>query len=176
MTARGTTIPEELENVSLDERIRRLERRSKIVRERLLRAIDALDARRHRVVSATRRAKGMAYSAALGVLGFAVMLGVGVYVAGKALAMRRGHRIGRRLGQAVKALKPVRRPIQASLGRRVFERLTLSVLSIVAGEIAKRVSKNALDGRLLDGRLAAGRALRASRDERIGVLEVKPGT
>jgi hypothetical protein len=173
MTAHGTRGPEEPQDVSLDERMQRLERRARVVRSRFLRAVDALDARRHQVVRATKRAKGMAYNAAFGALAFVVLLGVGVYVAGKALKMRRGHRIGLRLERAVKALVPVRRPSEPPLVRRLFERLTLSVLSIVAGEVAKRASKNALDGRFIDGRLAAGRALRASRDDRIGVLEVK---
>jgi hypothetical protein len=175
MTAHGTTTdPEELENLSLDERMQCLERRAKIVRSRLLRAVDALDVRRHQVVRATKRAKGMAINAALAVFGVAVLVGAGAFVAGKALRMRRGHRIGYRLGQAMKGLKLARRPSEPSLARRLVERLTLSVLSIVAGEIAKRASKNALDGRFLDGRLAAGRALRPSRDERIAVTSPSP--
>ncbi len=148
--------------VPVDERMKRLERRAKVIRSRLLRAVDALDARRHHVVEIGEHAKAVAKPAALSVFGIAVLFGASAFAFSLALRASRRRSLSYRLGEGIRGLHLGQRldlfP-RPSLSRRVFEKITLSVMTFAATELAKRLSKNVVDGRLLDGRLAVGQAL-----------------
>ncbi|MBX3263478.1 MAG: hypothetical protein KIS78_13460 [Labilithrix sp.] len=138
------------------ERMQRLERRANVIRERLFRAVDALDARRHQVVRIGTEAKKMVKPAAISLLGVAAVVGVGAFALGLALRKRRRRSLKGAVSHALQGLDIVP---QRSLSRRVFESITLSVLTFAATELAKQAAKNLLDGRLPSGRLMVGRAL-----------------
>ena len=146
---------------SPDEKIELLERRAKVVRSRLLRAVDALDARRHQVVEIGDTAKKLAVPAAVAVVGIAAVLGVGAFALGIAVRSRRRRTFAERAVAAIRDLDLSPRP---SLGKRVFDRAVLTVVSIATTELALRALKNIIDGRRLDGRLAVGRALDVHHD------------
>lgn len=150
------------EEVPVDERMKRLERRARVIRSRLLRAVDALDARRHQVVEVGQHAKQIVKPAALSLLGIAALFGASVFAFGLALKVRRRRSLSYRLSEAVKGLELGKRlnlVDQPSLPRRVFEKITISVMTYAASELAKQLTKNLVDGRLPDGRLAVGKAL-----------------
>ena len=147
---------------SLDVTMEALERRATTVRSRLLRAIDALDVRRQQVTQLGARAKQMARPIGISLLGLAVLLGAGVVLLGVALRSRRRPLKSRFRG--VIQQWGLMRPATPSLGRRILERLALTLASALAAELGKRVSKNVIDGRLPDGRLAIGRALALRRN------------
>jgi len=150
------------EELPVDERMKRLERRAKVIRSRLLRAVDALDTRRHQVVEVGTHVKEVAKPAALSLLGIAALFGASVVALSLAVKARRRRSLKFRLTEGLEGLKLGKRlgiSTQPSLTRRVFEKVTLSVMTFAATELAKRLSKNVVDGRLLDGRLAVGRAL-----------------
>jgi hypothetical protein len=150
------------QELSRDERMARLERRASVVRSRLLRAVDALDARRQQVARIGAQAKSVAVPAVLSVAGIAAVVGAGVLLLGASLFKRRRRSLSSRAAHAIQGLELVRPP---SLARRVFEKVTLALVSFAATELAKRSAKNFFDGRLPDGRLAIGRALDRHRDE-----------
>ncbi|HVH41677.1 MAG TPA: hypothetical protein VM925_05020 [Labilithrix sp.] len=142
------------------ERVARLERKAKVIRSRLLRAVDALDARRHQVVEVGHQARAIAMPAAISLIGIAALFGVSVLAFGAALRSRRRLSISNRLSDGVShALRRVELARQPSFGRRVFEKVALTVVTFAVGELAKRAAKNMADGRLPDGRLAVGNAL-----------------
>lgn len=147
---------------SPDERMDLLERRATVVRSRLLRAVDALDARRHQVVEIGDTAKRLAVPAAAIVVGVAAILGIGAFALGMTVRSRRRKTFVERATEAIRELDLSPRP---SLGKRVFDRAALTVVSIATTELARRALKNVLDGRRLDGRLAVGRALDVHHDE-----------
>ncbi len=144
------------EEIPVDERMKRLERRARVIRSRLLRAVDALDTRRHHVVEMGEHAKELAKPVAFSLIGIAALFGASVYAFSLAVKARRRVSLKQRVSQAIQRLDLVPRP---SMSRQIFEKLTLSVMTFAATEIAKRVAKNVADGRLPDGRLAVGRAL-----------------
>lgn len=151
-----------------EDRTSQLERRARVVRSRLLRAVDALDVRRHQIAELGRQTKRIAIPAALSALGIAVLVGVGVVTVTVALARRRRRSLSYRLTQGVsagasKAMKRLEAMGQPSLVRRVLDKVTLTALSLAAGEVTKRLARNALDGRFADGRLAVGKALERYR-------------
>jgi hypothetical protein len=148
---------------SPEEKRRILEREAEIVQSRLLRAVDALDARRQRVVSAGKRAKSLALPFAISVLGVAALVGAGVYLLGKAAVSRKHASFGYRLRTAIKDMDLVARP---SLGRRIFEKVALAAVTMAANELGRRAGKNLLDGRFPDGRLMAADALARARQRR----------
>ncbi len=128
----------------IEEKMRRLERKATVLRARLMRTIEVLDARRHHVAVVGQRAKRAASSLGRGLLGAAFVVGVGIWLVGRAIVARRHRALPYRLSSAARALRPLPAP---SLGRRLVERVALTIVSILAAEIAKRGSKNALDGR-----------------------------
>lgn len=162
---------------SPDSRMDRLERRAGVVRSRLLRAIDALDTRRHQVVELGETAKKLALPTAIGLASVTALLGLGV--AAFALAFRArhrrslSHRATRSIAKTIRELELVPRP---SLTRRLFEKAALSAVSMATAEILRRALKNGLDGRLLDGRIAVGKALEAHHEELSAhaLFEAKP--
>ncbi|MBX3199176.1 MAG: hypothetical protein KF894_13680 [Labilithrix sp.] len=144
------------DDVPPSERMQRLERRANVIRERLFRAVDALDTRRHQVVRIGTQAKKMAKPAAISLLGVAAFVGVSALALGLALRKRRRSSLKGAVSRALQGLEIVP---QRSLSRRTLESITLSVLTLAATELTKQVVKNFLDGRLPSGRLAVGRAL-----------------
>lgn len=160
---------------SPEDRMFRLERRARVVRSRLLRAVDALDARRRQVAEVGRRTKRAAVPIAASVLGVAVLAGVGAVAFALTVARRRRRSISYRLTSgASHALQRFEAMRQPSLPRRIFDRVMLSIAAIVTGELAKRVTKNAFDGRFADGRLVVGRALARHHHEQLPVPRLLP--
>lgn len=145
-----------------DQKMELLERRAKVIRSRLLRAVDALDARRHQVVEVGETAKKLAVPAAAAIVGIAVIFGASAFAFSMAWRARRRRSLGARIAEAIRELDLSARP---SLARRLFDRTALTIVSIATTELARRALKNVLDGRLLDGRLAIGRALDAHHAE-----------
>lgn len=146
--------------LSPEERISRLERRANVVRSRLVRAVAALDTRRQQVAEVGRQAKRLVGPALVAAAGVTAVLGLAV---GFALVRKR-KTLGQRVTAELAGLdlgRFVRR--EPTLGRRLLERTALTLASVAAGEIGRRVAKNAADGRLPDGRLAVGRALAIKR-------------
>jgi hypothetical protein len=153
------------EELSVDDRMSRLERKAKVVQSRLLRAVDALDARRHQVTEIGHQAKKLAVPAALSVLGMAALVGVGALSIGFVLRSRRRRSLSSRFSHAIRRMDLVHQP---SLGKRIFDKVALSLVTFAATEVAKHVMKNVADGRLLDGRLAVGNALHQHHKELTG--------
>ena len=145
---------------SPEEQMHLLERRKNVVRSRLLRAIDALDARKHQVETLGVRAKAIAIPTAIAAGAVIALLGASAFSFHLALARRRKRSLRFRLVEAVRGLDLVPKP---SLGSRVLEKSMTTVVTLLATEIGKAVSKNFLDGRAPDGRLAVGEALRGHR-------------
>ncbi len=139
-----------------------LERKAKVVQSRLLRAIDALDSRRHQVERIGEQAKMVAGPASLAVLGIAALFGVSAFAFSIAIKKSRRVTLGERVAVAVRKLDLSPRP---TLGRRVFEKVTMTFVTMAASEVARRAIKNVVDGRLLDGRLAVGSALEVNHQK-----------
>ncbi|MBX3233871.1 MAG: hypothetical protein KIT84_31470 [Labilithrix sp.] len=138
-----------------------LERRANVVRSRLLRAVDALDTRRHQVEELGARAKKAALPALAGALTVAALFGASAYALGVAVRRRRRRSLGERVVHAVREMDLVARP---SFFRVAAEKVALAVLTYAATELARRATTNFVDGRLLDGRLAVGAALESHRE------------
>jgi diacylglycerol kinase len=151
--------------VSPDERMKRLERKAQVIRERLLHAVDALDTRRHQVAAMGSYAKRMAKPAALSAIGIAAVVGLSALGLVLALRARRKRSLKARVSHALQGLELVPRPPTAM---RIFEKVAVAMLTFAATDLAKRASKNFVDGRLPDGRLMVGSALRQSRERLAG--------
>lgn len=146
------------EKKSPDDQMELLERRAKVVRSRLLRAVDALDARRHQVVEVGETAKKLAVPAAVAVAGIAILFGASAFAFGMAMKTRRRRSLVDRAAEAIRELELVPRP---SLTKQLLEKAAITAVSLATTELARRGLKNLVDGRLMDGRLAVGRALDA---------------
>ncbi|MBX3206997.1 MAG: hypothetical protein KF764_18265 [Labilithrix sp.] len=133
-----------------------LERQANVVRTRLLRAVDALDARRHQVVEIGAQAKKMVKPAAISLFGAAALLGVSALALGLGLRRRRRRSLPGAVSRALRGLDVVPKP---SLSWRVFESVAVSVMTFAATELVKQAAKNFIDGRLPSGRLMVGEAL-----------------
>jgi hypothetical protein len=130
----------------LDERRSSLERRANAVRARLLRTIDALDGRRHQVQEIGHHAKRIA-APLLGTLLGAAVLAAGSVLAIRALARRRREReVSVRIAKFMEPFR-IARPLPFWQG--AARKLSLTVLTILASELAKRSAKALLDGRVL---------------------------
>jgi len=144
------------------ERAERLERRAKVVRSRLLRAVDALDERRHQVERITKQAKSMALPALGGTLAVLALFGLSAACFSAAIRRRRVLTVSDRAAEFLRRAELVPRP---SFARTMGEKLALSLVSFAATELAHRATKNFVDGRLPDGRIAVRPALEAHRLE-----------
>jgi hypothetical protein len=145
-----------------EDQMRVLERRATSTRKRLLRAVDALDERRRQVMKLGEQAKDLAVPVGLATVGIVALFGASIFVFGMAIKARRRRPLSGRVSEVLRGLDLARRP---PLGRRVFEKVALTLAGIASTEIAKYVSKNALDGRTWDGRLVVGRELEAHHRE-----------
>ena len=128
-----------------DDAMDRLERRANVVRSRLLRTIDALDERRHQVAEIGSKAKR-----AIPIAGF-VALGIVGAAAGAILALRSYVRRRKARRMFIPRLRIEKKP---SLLLQMLQKIALTAATAIAAEVSRRVTKNALDGRLPDGRLA----------------------
>jgi hypothetical protein len=132
------------------QRLEQLELKAKLIRERLLRVVDAIETRRHRISDAGHRAleagqhaKQLAKPVAVSVLAIALLLGLAVLAAIDTVRARRRLSLPNRVSHAIQRLDLVRQP---SLARRIFERFTLAVVTFVTTELTKRMSKNLVQG------------------------------
>lgn len=128
-----------------DDPMDRLERRANVVRSRLLRTIDALDERRHQVAEIGSKAKRVVPIAGL------VALGIAGLAAGSIIALRaylRGRKARRTF---IPRLRIEKKP---SMLLQLLQKVVLTAATAIAAEVSRRMTKNALDGRLPDGRLA----------------------
>lgn len=141
ITVRGITEPEG-GGEKIEDKMRRLERKATVLRSRLMQTIDVLDARRRQVRVVGERAKRAASSLGNGLLLVTVLVFGGAYVIGRAISARRRRSLPHRLSNAVDELRPTR---PQGLGRRLAERVVLTIASILAAEIAKRTSRTMLD-------------------------------
>ena len=117
----------------------RLERRANVIRSRLLRTIDALDARRHQVTEIGHHAKRLAIPVAASLVGIAVVA-AGTTFAIRALVERsREKSFGYRLA---KALAPLRRERRPPFWQEALRKVALTALGIAAGELVKRGAKS----------------------------------
>jgi len=147
---------------TIEHRTEMLERRAKVVRSRLLRAVDALDARRHQVERIGEQAKKVAAPAVLGAVAVAALFGASAFAFSVAIKSRRRLTIAQRVAAVVREMDLSPRP---SFFRVAAEKVALAMLTYGATELARRATKNVVDGRLLDGRLAVGRALASHHEE-----------
>lgn len=135
-------------DISLEERRARLERKAEVIRSRLLRHVDALDARRHQVSDVANRAKDAVPAVLRVVLAGGVVLGAGIALIGWVIRARRRHLLSYRIQEA---LAPFRTPQRISMLAELGRKLLVSVVTVVASELAKRGARRAIDGRLPRG-------------------------
>jgi hypothetical protein len=148
---------QEKDEISLDERRSRLERRANVIRSRLLRRIDALDTRRHQVTQIGNEAKRLAAPVLASFLGLAAVA-AGMTFAVRAVMRRRRERFfSYRLARALEPLRHEERP---SLLADALRKAAITGVGIVVTELARRGMKS-----LLDGRTPLGRQLRAAPDD-----------
>jgi hypothetical protein len=142
----------------LDDRVKRLESRAEVVRERFLHAVDAIDERRRQVAAMGREARTKAKPVALTVLGITALFGLSAYAFLSAIRARvrrpfqliRGFSRGSNIVGTRRAwLGRAERP---TFLRRVLESVTLALATLAARELAERTMKNFVDGRLPSGR------------------------
>jgi hypothetical protein len=116
---------------SPSDRVNRLERRANVVRSRLLRTIDVLDARRHHAADVGGHAPVLAAETA-GIVAIAVAGIVGVR---HVVLARRARRDGPLAG-LVRGLRRERRP---SFLSEALRKVVISVACVVAAELARRL-------------------------------------
>lgn len=145
---------------TLDDKRARLERRANILRNRLFNALEALDTRRHQVQELGQTAKKLAVPA------IATALGVGVVALGVTLAVthavkkRRRRTLEARFSKLLARLTPAEK--KPPILEEALRKLTLTFVGIVATELARRVVKNAMDGRMPGGKLLIGKIEQAN--------------
>jgi hypothetical protein len=128
--------------IDLDEQRSRLERRGNVIRARLIRAIDALDKRRHHVEEIGHDAKRVAMPVA-GALFGVVILAAGTTFAVRVLAQRRREQSFRfRLTRLAAA--PFRVEPQPSFWRQALRKVALAVIEMAAAELATRGTRGLL--------------------------------
>jgi hypothetical protein len=135
---------DERRELSLEERRVRLERKADVIRSRLLRHVDALDARRHQITGAAQRARAVAPGLLGAIVAASGLLVAGIALVGWAVRVRRRRLLSYRIASALAPFRtPARSPLLAELGRR----LLVTVVTVAATELARRGARGALDGR-----------------------------
>lgn len=155
---------EAIDAVRMDEDVVLLERRANMVRSRLLRTIDALEARRHQVTEIGHEAKRLAKPAMLTFAAIAAVTAGGALGIGYLLARRR-ERKNSLLHQLVAIAENLHVEPKPSFAAELLKKVTYTAVTIVTTEVVRRTAKNAFDGRLPDGRLAVAGALDAHHEE-----------
>lgn len=164
------------EQLSPHERMARLERRAEILRSRLVRAVDAIDQRRHQVVEVGKRAKAMAKPAIMTLVGIGAVIGIGAFAVGAAIRSRRQRSLKMRLSDGLAGtLAKVDRAREPALHRKMFERVAMTAATFLVSELAKRMTKNFADGRFPNGQLALGRGKRRP-DVEVRTIAAVPST
>jgi hypothetical protein len=135
-----------------------LERRANVVRSRLLRTVDALDARRHQVTEIGVQAKEAAPKVGLSVLGIAALTAGSVLGLRAFLKKRRERLLAHRVKRFLGTFRVERKP---SFAVQALQRVATTALTVLVTEATRRALKNVVDGRFPDGRLAVGTALEA---------------
>lgn len=130
--------------IPIDERIRRLERRANVIRSRLLRKVDALDARRHQVSEAAAVVKAEAPRIGLAVLGV-LAVAAGSILAVRAIVKSRKERV--LSFRAKRVLDQFRVQKKPPFALEVLQKLTMTIATIVATETTRRALKDTVDGR-----------------------------
>jgi hypothetical protein len=149
---------------SVEEHMKMLERRANVVRSRLLRAVDALDTRRHQVTEIGVQAKEAAPKVGLSLLGIAA-LSAGSFLGLRAyLKSRRQRMLSYRVQRFFGSSFPLRVEKKPSFAAEAFQRLAMTALTVLVTEATRRSLVNVFDGRFPDGRLAVGQALEAHRE------------
>lgn len=130
--------------IDLDEQRSRLERRGNVIRSRLIRAIDALDNRRHHVQEIVHDAKRLAIPIA------GSLFGVVVIAAGTTFAIR-AHAQPRRKPsfsyRLAKALAPFRVEPKPSFWQDALRKVALTIIGVVATEVATHGARALLGSR-----------------------------
>jgi hypothetical protein len=140
------------------DRTKLLERRANVVRSRLLRAVDALDTRRHQVTEVGVQAKEAAPKIGLSLVGIAA-LSAGTVLGLRAwLRSRRERQLAYRLNRFIDSFRVERKP---SFAVEALQRVVTTAVTVLVTEATRRALANAVDGRMPDGRLAVGQALEA---------------
>jgi hypothetical protein len=117
------------------ERVQQLEKKAAVARDRLLHAVEALDARRREVVRMGTHAKELAVPAALSVLAVIALAGVSAFMFAQALKERRRRSLGFRARNAMEGFREPRRP---SLARMLLERTLLTLMGVAVSQLGKR--------------------------------------
>jgi hypothetical protein len=123
-----------------------LEQQANVIRSRLVRTIDVLDKRRHQIAEIGGHVKRLAVPTALAVIGVAVATAAAAFAVTRLVRVRRERHLSYRVQKMLAPLVAEKRP---SILHEAARRVTVTVLGIVAAEVAKRTAKNVLDGRLL---------------------------
>jgi hypothetical protein len=130
-----------------------LERRRKVVQARLLRTVDELDARAHRVQNEVKHlgaqakaivttARTRAVPTIAGAAAVLTLFGLSAWAFGVAIGRRRHHTLTDRLAEKVRELNLAPRP---SFLRLAAEKVALTFVTFAATEAAKRASVEAAD-------------------------------
>lgn len=143
---------------SVEEHMKMLERRANVVRSRLLRAVDALDTRRHQVTEIGVQAKEAAPKVGLSVLGIAALTVGSVLGLRSYLKSQRERAFGYRVQRLLGTFRVEKKP---SFAAEAFQRIAMTAITVLVTEATRRSLKNVVDGRMPDGRLAVGNALEA---------------
>lgn len=141
---------EKHENLSIEERRSRLERRANVVRSRLLRTIDALDVRRHQVTELGQHAKRLARPVGGAILGIMVVTAGVTFGVLRFIRSRREERLDYRVSHFLDRFRQEPKP---SFFQEAIRKVVLVALGVLANELTKRMAKNVLAGRSPDGHL-----------------------
>jgi hypothetical protein len=139
----------EKHELSLEERRSRLERRAEVIRSRLFRHVDALDARRHKVTDqvedVSRRAKQVVPAAIGVVVASGILVGAGISLISWAFRARKKQLLSYRIAQAIEPFRAERRPsVLGEVGRKVL----VSLVTVFASQFARIAAKKAASGQL----------------------------
>lgn len=141
--------------VTIDDKRARMERRADILRNRLFNALEALDTRRHQVQELGTTAKKLAVPAIATAIGVGVVaLGVTLAITG-AMKRRKSRTLEARFSKLLARLTPAEK--KPPILEEALRKLTMTFVGIVGTEVARRVVKNAIDGRMPSGKLLIGK-------------------
>ena len=155
-----STQENEKKELSAEEQRKRLERRANVVRSRLLRAVDALDTRRHQVTEIGAMAKAAAPRIGLSVLGVTAAVAIAGLSLRSYLKSRRERAFAYRAKRLLGAF-PLRVEKKPSFFAEAFQKIAMTAITVIVTEATRRSVTNVVDGRFPDGRLAVGEALQA---------------
>lgn len=130
--------PRTTDEASPSERVKALELKAQAITSRLLDAVDALDRRRLQAMEVGRYAKGVARPALMTALGVIVVVGAFALTVGASLRARRARSLRGRARSALQRLDLAPKP--PSMMLRLFEKAALSIVTIAANAMFKRLT------------------------------------